>query len=441
MLLIYVLGCTGEPVIIGGGSSDTAVDTEDTQDTEVIDTGNGSDTGETDTDTAEDDDTGKTDEQDAAYEAFYAIETIQQVVIEIDGASIAAMDAEAAYQYSIHPSNPQLTYFHGVVSINGEVLGDIGIRLKGSSTFQYWSSKPSLKLKFNEWDDTFRYAGLKRATLNNMTGDPAMAREVIGYKLWHDAGMAVPRANFAQLYVVVDGGEPEYYGLYTNLEAMDSEWIERNYEDDLGDLWEGNDSSDFNRQGISHLELVVGPGDTQALDDARDAVQNHGDDFYADANEFIDMDQFLEFWTLSVAIGNRDGYPYNLNDFFVYRDPTEGKFNFSPWGMDETWDTATPAYYGYVGGDIAEQCLYYDDTCPARFFEAASASILTYEGADLPTLAQEMFDLTEQAMADDTHKNWAGYAWTTANVRQYRDTLAYRIEMYPVLLRNRMGID
>ena len=437
MLIVYLLACPGESVVIGGDGT-TPTDTGTSDDTEII----GGESGDTDPNDTGDTDTGKhSDEEAAAYEAFYEIGTIQQITITVDSATIQAMDAEASYEYSVHPSDPQLTYVHAGLSLNGADVGDVGLRLKGSSTFQYWSSKPSLKIKFDEWDETNRFAGLKRATLNNMTGDPAMAREVIGYKLWHDAGLAVPRANFAQVYVVIDGAPPEYYGMYTNLEAMDSEWIERNYEDDGGDLWEGNDSSDFNRQGVGHFELVTGPGDTQAMADARDVVQTHGDDFYADANEFIDVDQFLEFWAFSAAIGNRDGYPYHLNDFFVYHDPTEGKMNFSPWGMDESFDSATPTYWYYVGGDVAEQCMYYDATCPQRFYATMSEALAFYDGSDLPGLTQEVFDLTEKAMADDNRKNWGGYAWTTANVRSYRDLLLYRVQMYPTWLREKMGIE
>ena len=442
MLFLNLVACPGDSIIVAGAPTDSATPTDTGQpdDTEVIgpgDSANPIDSG----DETGDDSGGNNEEDDAAYEAFYDLDTIQQVVIEIEQATIGAMDDEAAYEYSVHPSDPQLSYFHAILSLNGQALGDVGIRLKGSSTFQYWDAKPSLKVKFDEWDETIRFAGLKRATFNNMTGDPAMAREVIGYTFWRDAGMAVPRANFAQVYVAVDGRPAEYYGMFTNLESMDSEWIERNYEDDAGDLWEGNDSSDFNRRGLSHLELVAGPNDTESLANARDAVQNHGDDYYTDANVYIDMDQFLDFWAMSVSIGNRDGYPYNLNDFFVYHDPAEGKMNFTPWGMDETWDTASPAYWYSLNGDVAQECI--DDTvnCLPKFYAAAAEAVAVYETSDLPTLAEDVFELTEQAMADDTRKNWGGYAWTTSDVRAYRDLLAYRIQMYPGWLRARIPIE
>lgn len=401
-----------------GGSDDTAQDTGD-----------------------EPDDTAEDAEIDAAYEAFYDETSLRHVVIEVTADDIEAMDKEARREYRDHPSNPELSYYPAAITIDGERIANVGIRLKGSSTFQFWDGKPSLKIKFNEFDAEQRFAGLKRATFNNMTGDAAMCREVVGYHFWRSVGMPVPRATFAELSLVVDGAEPELLGLYTNLEAYDSEWLERNYADDEGDLWEGNDSADFSRRGISHFELVTGLGDTEALDDARDQVQNHGDDFYADVDDILDMESFLDFWTLSIAIGNRDGYPFNLNDFYIYQDPADGRFDFMPWGMDESWDTATPQYANYVGGSVAQFCLYYDATCPGRYYDALSQNVQLYESADLATFASEMQALTAEAMADDPRKNYGGWALTPAQVEQYRTALNYRIEMYPEWLRNNLDIE
>jgi hypothetical protein len=203
---------------------------------------------------------------------------------------------------------------------------------------------------------------------------------------------------------------------------------------------DGDKAGSYMVRHLGWLERAQTAGDTEALDLTRDAVQNHGDDFYAAASEVIDMDEFLDFWALSVAIGNRDGYPFNLNDYFVYRDPADGRFRYSPWGMDESWDTASPAYWYSVGGDVAEQCLYYDATCGGRYMSAQAEAIDFYETEDLTAFADACFALTETAMMDDTRKNWAGYAWTTGDVLRYRDLLAYRVEMYPVWLRTRMGL-
>lgn len=385
-------------------------------------------------------DTAQEAAEEAAYAAFYDVRVVQQVVLALTSADADAMDEEALREYTIHPSNPVLTYFPASITINGETIADVGVRLKGSSTFQFWEQKPSLKVKFSENDPDQRFAGLKRATFNNMTGDPAMSREVVGYHFWQEAGMAVPAANFAQVWVSFDGADPLYYGLYTNLEAMDSEWVERNFDGDGGDLWEGNDSADFSRSGIDHFALVTGLGDKDLLDIARDQVQNHGDDFYAEVNDVLDMDNFLDFWTLSLAIGNRDGYPFHLNDYFVYLDPGDARFDFIPWGMDESFDTATPTYANYVTGAVAANCLYYDATCPKRYLDAMEQNLDLYEASDIATFAGAMQDLTVDAMTDDTRKNWAGYALTAAQVETYRTTLNYRIEMYPGWLRVAMGL-
>ena len=48
--------------------------------------------------------------------------------------------------------------------------------------------------------------------------------------------------------------QDEYYGLYANVEAMDSKWVKHNYEEDGGDLWQGLDSADFSQAGVKCLK-------------------------------------------------------------------------------------------------------------------------------------------------------------------------------------------
>jgi hypothetical protein len=48
----------------------------------------------------------------------------------------------------------------------------------------------------------------------------------------------------------------------------------------------------------------------------------------------LDIDQFLRFWAVETVVGHWDGYTGDLNNFFVYQDPTTNKLTFLPWGTD-----------------------------------------------------------------------------------------------------------
>jgi hypothetical protein len=433
-LLPLLLACDPAPPSqeeTGGGTVDTDTGAD-------MIGGDTSDTG--DDDTGEVEDTADEEKDEAAYQAFYDPRTLQTVTIGITSADQAVMDAEAETERAENPDNPTYSYVTASLTVNGELIENIGVRYKGKSSFQYWSEKPSLKVKFDEFEEGRRYAGLRRVNLDSMVGDASMSRAVVGYHLWREAGLAAPQANYAQLYVSVDGGEPEYLGLYANIEELDGRWLSRNFDEDEGDLWEGLDSADFTRSGVTHFELATGVGDAAALDGVRKAVEGHGDDFYADADRVIDMENFLDFWTLSIATGNRGGYPFHLGGFYAYVNPDDERVVFSPGDMDESFDTATPIYAGYVTGAVASFCLYYDDTCPDRYRAALADSVAFYEGSDIASFASEMQVLSDSAMQDDSRKNQNGTPLTTSQVSQARDALNYRIEMYPQWLRDRQGI-
>lgn len=62
--------------------------------------------------------------------------------------------------------------------------------------------------------------------------------------------------------------------------------------------------------------------------------------------QHVDLDAFLTFWAMENLIGHWDGYSGNLNNHFLYREPTSGRFHFMPWGPDLTFvhvDPFTPA--------------------------------------------------------------------------------------------------
>jgi len=169
-------------------------------------------------------------------------------------------------------------------------------------------------------------------------------------------------------------------------------------------------------------------------------VQNHGDDFWADVDDVLDMDNFLDFWTLSVAMGNRGGYPFHVGNFYVYGDPADGRFDFIPAEADASFDTATPTYAKYVVGAVAQFCLYYDDKCPAKYTAAQGEAITFYEGDNVAATASALQALTDTAIVDDARKNVEGKTITTAQVLTARDTLNYRVEMYPEWLRGHLGL-
>lgn len=413
LLLGALVGCGGDRIPLTPDTAEIGEDTVEVIEDTYVDT---DETDETDEDT-DVEDTAQDALDEANYEAFYDPMVVQEVRLELSSDAIRDLDYDP------------FTYVEGNVVVNGERIESVGVRLKGSSSFQDFSGKPAFKVKFNWMVPGRKFATLERVTLNNMVGDPTQSREMIGYAFWRDQGLWVPRCNYTRVYV-----NDELFGLYLNLEAMDDHLLERHFNAPEGDLWEGNDSADFTRRGVRHLELVTGVvGDATALDAVSDLIRASGDQtFYEEVDTVIDMDEFLDFWAFSIAIGNRDGYPYNLNDFFVYGDPQDGRFDFAPWGMDETWDTGMT--WNYVNGTVASHCIS-DQDCLEALYAHTDAALAAYEAADLPAWALQVWDVSEVPVGEDPRR-----PYTVTDVAAYRSLLLTQIQRWPSRVRGQMGL-
>jgi hypothetical protein len=413
-VLPLLLACTdpastdGEP---GGGNAfvhDTSVES-------APGTGVPDDTAPKPEDTGDDDDL-----EQAAYDDFYAFGVLQTVRFTLSEDTIKALNQQTR--------SGQFEYLSGDVQINGRDFTNVGVRIKGSSTLRNFDDKPSLKVKFNEFVPDQDFAGLERITLNNMVEDPSQTKEVMVYRLFREAGLTAPMANHAAVYV-----NGEFYGLYTNIETMDDHWIAHRYADDSGQLWEANDGADFTRQGVKNWERASGEADDSALQAVSDAIKGGGD-YFGTLDLFVDMQEFLDFWNWRLLVGDIDGYPYTSNDCYLYGDPADGRFVFSPWGVDETWNAAAPEYWNYASGALAAGCLN-DDDCASRFSSAAATQIALYETMD-PVSWLELSEAADaDAVANDTRRSYS-----LAQVQTAREGLAENLVEWPGRLRRAIGL-
>lgn len=358
------------------------------------------------------------DEPEAGeYEAFFDPFTIKDISLYVAEETIQALNEDG---FTYQPA----TFVHDGVEL------EVGLRLKGDSSYETFSGKPAMKVKFNEFVEGQKYAEVKRIALNNLTGDPAQGREVACYWVWRAGGMTVPSATFARVYV-----NDEYFGLYALVEGMDGEWVERHFVDDSGTLWAGNDDADFTASGLANFVIQASSEAPPplTLEQVAAALQATDADFYTVASRVVDMEQYLDFVAFSIATGGTDGYPWHLNDFFVYGDPAEdGRLNFSPWGQDESWEESWEVWAGH--GLLGDRCDE-DPACAARRDEHTRAVLERYETLDVRTTMTTLFDLTREAMAADPRSHF-----TPAEVEAERALLLQSAETWPARVRLAMGL-
>ena len=231
------------------------------------------------------------------------------------------------------PHGSPFTFFRGSVSVDGELMSDVGVRKKGFMG-SLSEERPSLKIKFTEYVEGQTLQGLRRMTLNNSRQDPSYQRQCLTYELFTQAGLIAPRCNWAR--VSVNG---EDLGLYVHVDSIKKPFIRRNYPSDAGTLWEGT-LSDFREGWMATFEqkLNTGSDESGKLSAVTTALEADEEALYAALDAHIDMDHFLSFWAMETLTGHRDGYSGNSNNFYVYADPErDWRLTFIPWGADSSF--------------------------------------------------------------------------------------------------------
>ncbi len=234
------------------------------------------------------------------------------------------------------PSNP-FTYAKACITINGvSIPNTIGIRKKGwfSSTE---TEKPSLKVKFDKYDDNVKVGGYSQFTLNNSISDPSLIRQPLAFQVFEAAGIPTPKCNFA--HVKVNGKD---LGIYVLVESIDEKFLQDRYNTSEGDFFEGTESDFRNvdgwigRFGRQTNDNIAGYGRIPNLTTALEATDGN---LVNELDPLIDLDQFYTYWATEVLVGHADGYAASAANFFIYDNPATGKFEFIPWDLDYTFDS------------------------------------------------------------------------------------------------------
>ena len=271
---------------------------------------------------------------------WFALDRVLDVSIEMEpgdwdrlrGQTRTLFDLLADADCLDAPADEIFTWFEAAVTVDGETHTRAGVRKKGFLG-SLSEEKPALKVRFDKFVDGQLLGGaVKRLTLNNAQQDPSMLNTCMAYRVFASAGLPAPRCNFAT--VSVNG---ENLGLFANVESIKTAFLERNFSDPGGNLYEGT-ISDFRPdwRGTFQKKTNEGDADWSDIDAVVAALQDPspaGLEALADA---VDLDRFLTFWVVEVLIGHWDGYAGNRNNYFVYREPG-GPFQFIPWGADQVF--------------------------------------------------------------------------------------------------------
>ncbi len=364
---------------------------------------------------------------------FWQLDEVREVDITLPQESYSALQQSPT------------TYVSGEVVIEGEDIGEIGVRLKGESTYRPLSGKAGFKLKFDFTDDDKQVDGLRRLTLHSNVYDPSFLHELTSHHVWQAAGLAAKRVGYA--WVTVNGLD---YGLYTVVDTADESFLKAFYDDPSGALWEA-EGADFYTGRCSGFELKEPPVDIEAsasIFEACGVGELQGDDFYDQLDATFGQAGFFEYVAIEAAVAHWDGYGLNLNNWFVYYEPESASWSMAPHSTDLAWGW-NPWDYGnatcfnyqtdprsYDNGRLLERCNAHPE-CKERLYETYewAADLIEDETDAILDLIDDGYALIAEYVPNDPRMEYS-----VQDFEQHVDCLQEKIPQRPDVIRARVGL-
>lgn len=232
------------------------------------------------------------------------------------------------------------------------VLNEVGVRLKGNSTFNHPNNKKAFKIDINEYVSGQNYDGLKKLNFSNGFKDPTLLREKIFFDAARAAGAPAPRANFANVYF-----NGELWGFYTVVEQIDDQFLDWRILDDDGNLFKAGDNFGGGPQGGGNaadlqwygtdqeeyaeryeLKSNEDENDWSDLIDLIDYIDNSSQaDFTAEFDTRFEAEEHLTSAALDNIFSNLDSYTGSARNYYLYHNLTTDKWEWIKWDANETF--------------------------------------------------------------------------------------------------------
>ncbi len=275
--------------------------------------------------------------EEIAYDEIFGYDKIHEIRFYITEEDLGEM---ASYMEGMGGEDPP--YVAADMEFDGEMYEYVGIRYKGNSSL-YGSdgAKKSLRVDINMYQDQ-TLLGIQEFVLNNNFRDASQLRETLGYELFSQIGSPACLTSFAEVYV-----NDEYAGLYTMVENVDNEYLERNFDNSDGFLFKFMQSGfTFEYLGdeveaySEYIELKRGDETLSwyALFGFLEFLNGEVDeDFGEEILEVFDVYTFLDQTALSVVVSHMDSYWAAGRNMYFYYDPADGRWKTLPWDLNEVF--------------------------------------------------------------------------------------------------------
>ncbi len=249
-----------------------------------------------------------------------------------------------------------------------DTVSNVGFRLRGNTS--RGAAKKSFKVSFNTFQKGKKFKGLEKMNLNGEHNDPTILRSNLGWNLFNAFGVPSSRANHVELYI-----NTQYRGLYTNIEHIDEEFVQKRFTDGSGNLYKCLYPADLHFKGMNpdlykeefwgrrayDLKTNTEEEDYSDLAHFINVLNNYeGQGFQCELERIFDVDNYLKVIAIDILLSNWDGPIVNKNNFYLYHDPCTGRITYLPYDLDNTmgidwfgvdWANTFVYFWSNISGD------------------------------------------------------------------------------------------
>jgi len=326
---------------------------------------------------------------------------------------------------SLYADHEFAASFRYISSAIDETVTNVGFRLRGNTSRN--SAKKSFKVSFNEFVSGRKWKSVEKLNLNGEHNDVSIMRSRMCNQLLKYANLPAARTSYIRLFI-----NYEYKGLYINVEHIDEEFLQRRFTNDYtGNLYKCSYGADLKQIGSSpglyvymyELKTNAALINYNGLINFIDILNNTNEEQFTCAiQQVFDVELYLRTLAVEVLIGHWDGYAGNKNNYYLYQRPSDGKFVFMEYDMDNTlgvdWgiipseDWSTRNIYTWAKGDKP----LYNRLMAVPYFKDRYSFYLNellqtvFVSQSLITEFEQTQDLiTEAALEDDYKENDYGF--------------------------------
>lgn len=250
----------------------------------------------------------------------------------------------------------EFPYVRASVVVDGERWEEVGVRYKGNGTYMMSQGmdKRPLKLDFNRYVKGQKLRGLATLNLHNNVVDATYLHEALGYEVSRAFGVPAPRTAYARVYVTVPGRfERTYLGLYTVVEQVNKDFLERWYGTRKGLLIKPGSRDSFRDLGEAwapyarslNAQTEGSPAEqAQVMRFVRWVVSEEDTNRGRELGEVTDLDSLARFLALNVGLSNLDSFLTLGQNYYAYVEPVTGRMHWWLWDLDNAW-----GYFALMG--------------------------------------------------------------------------------------------